>query len=310
MVKKNFSRLLIIGVAIVFIGCDSSGEKPKLRYTMTPVCDSWFFTGEPNTVFFSFYLYLPDGYDGTDAAYPLVVYLQGGPINGPHPTPALLGAGPLSPLYVSDTALDPAGRARMNANVRKSIVVYPLMPYYDSTYRDPVGYYNPESIDKIVEYLKTNYRVDKSRMYLTGSSEGGGGAWGYVWAYAEKVAAVIPVSCRLSWPANNGLKSTPTWIFHSFDDYFVAHSDLDFDALTGANVMSSYPHLGGNVASSAAGDCSISYAPATGLGEWKSGTVYPTGLINYTLYSSGGHDAWTRTFSNDLVWDWLYAQAK
>lgn len=76
---------------------------------MTPILGSYLYKAIPNQFYFSFYLYLPVNYDGGSFSYPLVMYLQGGPINGPEPTPALLGAGPLVPLYTSDAALSPAG---------------------------------------------------------------------------------------------------------------------------------------------------------------------------------------------------------
>lgn len=187
------------------------------------------------------------------------------------------------------------------------------MPFYDPTYRNPLGYYNPDTLDSIVTYIITNFSIDSKHIYVCGSSEGGGGAWGYAWGHSARVAAVIPVSCGLSWPVTDGLKQMPTWIFHSFDDTFVPHqttSDVDFDALTGTDVMKSYPYTNRNISLAAATDLTISYSTAMGLGAWTPGTVYPTGVITYTMYASGGHDAWTRTYANKDVYNWLYSQSK
>jgi predicted peptidase len=108
-------------------------------------------------------------------------------------------------------------------------------------------------------------------------------------------------------------KKIPTWIFHSFDDPYVLYttSNTSFDNLTGvSDVMKNYPHENGISSNPASGDYTISYSQSLGLGPWTPGTVYPTGIITYTLYSSGGHDAWTRTFSNCDVWKWLYNQSR
>jgi predicted peptidase len=34
------------------------------------------------------------------------------------------------------------------------------------------------------------------------------------------------------------------------------------------------------------------------------------GMPIYTEYEQVGHDSWTQTFANRLVWDWLFAQRK
>ncbi|MBN1649249.1 MAG: hypothetical protein JW874_14525 [Spirochaetales bacterium] len=49
------------------------------------------------------------------------------------------------------------------------------------------------------------------------------------------------------------------------------------------------------------GDCTVSWSES-GLGPWEPGVVYPSGVVSFTIYQSGEHDAWTRTYSNDTVW--------
>jgi len=229
------------------------------------------------------------------------------------PNPALLSAGPLLPIYVSDTQLDPGGLEKLDTKIRHSIIVIPMMPFYDQTYQNPLGWYNPETIDRIIEYVMALYRVDHERFYITGLSEGGGGAWGYALNYPAKITAIIPISCGLSWPATDALKTKPTWIFQSYDDTVCPHqtcSDAAFDAVTGVqDVLDSYPHMNGDPSKPATDDLTISYSNSSGLSSWNPGTVYPTGRTTYTLYASGGHDAWTRTYANPDVWTWLYAQS-
>ena len=306
MKSGSIGTLRAILLATAFsLSCASSGPTDASSFTVEPVLGSWLLSVTPSGRSFGFYVYLPDDYENTTANYPVLLYLQGWGNFGRQPNPALISSGPLAPLYLSDTALDPNGRERLDSRVRQSIVVTPRLPYYDPNYKDPLGYYNPDTLQTVVEYVVANYRVDPQRLYVTGLSEGGGGTWAYAWRHPEKVAAIVPISCSLSYPVVDALRSMPIWMLQSFDDPVVPHaqgSDAAFSAVTVvSHFMQQYP---------GDGDYTISYSPATGLGPWTPGTVYPTGLVTYTLYASGGHDAWTRTYANESVWIWLYAQSK
>jgi predicted peptidase len=79
-----------------------------------------------------------------------------------------------------------------------------------------------ETIDHVVEFVKQKYRIDESRIYLTGLSLGGGGAWNYASEYGYKIAALAPV-CGAAWPnttrANNiAMHQIPVWAFHGLKD--------------------------------------------------------------------------------------------
>jgi predicted peptidase len=302
-------------LASLLLSCASAPKAPTApdsgvapgAFTIEPVFGSWLFSATPNGRSFGFYLYLPDDYQSSTTAYPLLLYMQGWGNFGKQPNPALLSSGPLAPLYLSDSALDSDGRDRLDSHVRNSIVVTPRLPYYDHTYQDTLGFYDPDTIQTVVDYILANYRVDQKRLYVTGLSEGGGGTWGYAWRHSEKVAAIVPVSCGLApYPVVDGLKKMPIWMLQDFDDPVVPHalgSDAAFSAITGvSNFMQTYPNDGG--------DYTISYSADAGVGPWTPGTVPPTGLVTYTLYASGGHDAWTRTYANPDIWLWLYAQSK
>jgi gliding motility-associated-like protein len=82
----------------------------------------------------------------------------------------------------------------------------------------PVNY-----IDAVIEYCKTYLRIDKSRIYLTGLSLGGGGVWSYAQdpVLVQKLAA-IAVACGHQ---NNPAKACtlaathlPVWAFHGDAD--------------------------------------------------------------------------------------------
>jgi predicted peptidase len=63
--------------------------------------------------------------------------------------------------------------------------------------------------------------VDPSRLYLTGNSMGGYGAWQLAMSLNDAFAAVIPVcGGGMYWNAGR-LKNTPVWAFHGAKDRVV-----------------------------------------------------------------------------------------
>jgi len=298
--------LLAITLTASLVSCAGTGPLPDDTFAVERIAgfDSWLLSVTPNGRSFGFYLYLPEDYDES-ASYPMVVYLQGWGNFGREPNPALLSSGPLSPLYHAGM-LDPARRGQLDSRIRASIVVAPRLPFYDPSYQNPQGYYDPDTLDSVVRFVMTNYRADASRLYITGLSEGGGGTWAYAWRHTEKVAAIVPICAWLAYPMKDELKILPVWNLQCFDDPVVPHAvggDATLQKVTGvANVLQGYPANSNNY--------TISYSAETGLGNWTLGVGPPTGTYTYTLYATGGHDAWTRTYANPDVWAWLFGQSK
>jgi dienelactone hydrolase len=81
----------------------------------------------------------------------------------------------------------------------------------------------PVDIDKLIQYAKTHYRVDESRIYLTGISLGAGTVWDYAVdneAYARNLAAITPMAGKSVGPSKLKAKviadaDLPVWGFHS-----------------------------------------------------------------------------------------------
>jgi predicted peptidase len=310
---KIIIGMIYIILSFIFFSCDSSPFEP-VEYTQTPVLGSWLLKVDTHGDTFNFYLYIPDDYDQTTDEYPLLFALHGD--NGDRsfyadPVPAHLSFGPLKPLYVSDTTLNPAGRANLNSHIKKSFVVYPKVPQIDETYQSRLGYWNPDAIDQIVEYLQKNYRIDRNRLYITGLSMGGGGTFLYASMKPGSAAAIIPICNGLPPSQNvNKIKGLPIWLFHCFDDSVVPYKTSICPTVNAimnvSNVMTGYPFTHTNQA--AADDYTRCYDQTAGIGPWQQGVVSPNGSFTFTLYRTGGHDAWTRTYANDAVWDWLYSQ--
>ena len=74
-------------------------------------------------------------------------------------------------------------------------------------------------INEIVNYFTSTLRIDKTRIYVSGLSMGGGVTWDYGAKYASKVAAIVPV-CGSHTPTQTKAKiiasaNLPVWAFHN-----------------------------------------------------------------------------------------------
>jgi predicted peptidase len=123
----------------------------------------------------------------------------------------------------------------------------------------------------LIESLQREFAIDDSRIYGVGLSMGGYGVWDILQRKPELFAAGAPI-CGGGDPAYaEKFSSTPVWAFHG---------DAD---------------------------------PAVPVGrsrEMIKALQAAGGRPIYTEYEQVGHDSWTKTFENRLLWDWLFAQRK
>jgi len=140
-----------------------------------------------------FYEYLPEGYvtDPPGTTYPLLIFFHGGGEIGQDSSSLvyLLKHGPLKLVYAGSFPTS----FKVNGTTYKFIIIAPQFTSSDNTY--------PYEVDRIIEYAKQNYKVDASRIYLTGLSFGGGICWNYVGNninYARKIAAMVPVAAYIN----------------------------------------------------------------------------------------------------------------
>lgn len=132
-------------------------------------------------------------------------------------------------------------------------------------------------IHAFIDYAKTAYDVDPSRIYLTGLSCGGIGVWNYLAEYADTqgLAAAISIAgdARQAFRRQGcALGRVPTWTFHGERD-------------PGMNVE-------------------YERAPITSLQACT-----PTPEARLTVFPGVGHNAWTRAYEahdND-IYAWLRA---
>lgn len=133
-------------------------------------------------------------------------------------------------------------------------------------------WWNNANLDALYADVLKQYNVDPSRVYLTGLSMGGYGAWTWAQGSPDKFAAIIPI-CGAGTPANACvLKTKPIWVFHNVDDNTVSVSNSRdmVDALK------------------------------------KCGST----LVKYTENPTGGHDSWTKAYKDPALFAWLSEQKK
>jgi predicted peptidase len=123
----------------------------------------------------------------------------------------------------------------------------------------------------LIEALGNEYRIDKDRIYLTGVSMGGYGTWDLLSRRPELFAAAIPIAGGGDPAQAEKLAKLPIWTFHGDADRLVS-IDRPRDMVAALKKAGGAPKI--------------------------------------TEYKGGSHDAWTATYKNPEVLDWLFEQKK
>ena len=117
-------------------------------------------------------------------------------------------------------------------------------------------------------------KVDLNRLYLTGFSYGGVGAYALAQHFPNEFAAVVPISALPPLPEYfNHQFPGNWWHFHNEGNYNRRGVDMqDIEAFA-------------KLVNNAGGDFRIGTFPAN------------------------GHDAWTKTWREDVVWKWMFSKS-
>ena len=200
-----------------------------------------------------FLLYLPEGYrDKLDIKWPLLIFLHGAGERGDdlnkvkvHGPPKLIEKGKKFPF----------------------VVISPQCPKGKK--------WDDEVLSELLDYACKKYRVDTSRLYLTGLSMGGYGSWSLGMALCDRFAAIAPICgggsfidvYNASGAKGKALRSLGVWAFHGAKDTVVpvGESKKMVDALR------------------------------------KFGHPAP----KLTIYPNARHDSWTTTYDNAELYRWL-----
>jgi predicted peptidase len=203
-------------------------------------------------------LFLPDGY-GADATkrWPLIFFLHGA---GERGTNVWLVAkhGPPK-VDTSDTNFP-------------FIVVSPQCP--------PGQHWSDDSLLALLDHIEATYPVDPHRVYLTGLSMGGFGAWSLGINHPDRFAALAPICgggnfIDIYFAAEEhraALASLPVWAFHGAKDPTVP--------VTESQRM-------------------VDYLKKLGVRE-----------VKLTVYPEAQHDSWTQTYANPELFAWFLQHSR
>lgn len=118
----------------------------------------------------------------------------------------------------------------------------------------------------LLDKVLSSYHIDQDRVYLTGLSMGGNGAWSLAEAQPHRFAAVTPI-CGVGNRVNAiNMKELPVWVFHGAQD----------------NVV-----------------------PLNESAAMVNALRFCNGNVKFTVYQDAGHDSWTQTYNNQALYDWF-----
>src|SRR6476661_409364 len=218
-----------------------------------------------------YYEYLPAGYN-SNTTYPLIVFNHGiGELGSglPGDLEKILNCWTSLPRRIANggfpTSFNVGGQ-------QKGFIV--ISPQYK-------GWPSASDVNDVINYAVNNYRVDQSRIYVSGLSMGGGVTWDFASAYPNRAAAIVPV-CGASYPDQGKAQTIanaklPVWALHN-----------DFDG----TVQSSYTK------------------------DWVTNITNFGGNARKTIFPDYGHDAWTKSYNpsyrenNMNVYEWMLQYSK
>lgn len=169
---------------------------------------------------YPYLLYLPKEYSANDKNFPLVIYLGGGSQNG-NDLNKLKTYG--IPFYIEQ------------GHEYNFIIASPQCP--------EKKYWTTENwFDSLYADLASTYRIDTTRIYVTGISNGGFGTWQVAMDYPHRFAAIAPLCGGVNDKdtVNLGsLKQLPIWTFHgTADDMIPIHETERI-----VNKLEAYGHI-------------------------------------------------------------------
>lgn len=132
------------------------------------------------------------------------------------------------------------------------------------------GFWDLRALDYLLDSLSAKLPIDPSRIYLTGSSRGGLGAWTLAMQYPDRFAALVSVCGAVPHPYHVWIPDDlPLWIFHGVDDEAIPTSEtfMMLDLLRSRHER--------------------------------------TADTKVTIYEGVGHEAWERAYGEEALYRWM-----
>lgn len=135
-------------------------------------------------------------------------------------------------------------------------------------------YWDEEVLYRLIQKVIKENKIDPDRIYLTGLSMGGWGAWNLAFAHPDMFAALVPIAGfvdRVPMIENCKIKNIPTRIFHGLLDDVV---DVSYSVNIYKKLKS----------------CSTD--------------------IELTIFDDANHDSWTRVYDDPAIYEWMLQQKR
>lgn len=235
----------------------------------------------------AYYEYLPQGYDPNGSTtYPLILFMTGiGEFGSGSAAqlPYVLKWG--VPKLINDGKFPTSFTS--GGQTHRFIVITPQFLKGSEP--------KPDDMNTVLNYIVAHYKVNLSRIYITGLSYGGGLSFAYAGrnaTYAARIAAIVPTASPIPLPTETGY------------DTIYARSRV----IAAANIPVWATHNSGDTPDSAARTIAyidnINQAPA------------PNPLAKKTIFAVGGHDSWTKTYDLNFrengynIFEWMLLYQK
>lgn len=239
--KTNPMKQLLAGLLLLLpIMCQAAPEKPQHGT----------FTAKRNVIpgGYNFWVYTPEEYEEGGHPLPLIIFLHGASLCGNN--------------------LDRVRRYGTLDAIEKGKIIPTLVV----APQNPGGAWKPGKLNDLLEWMKRNYEVDTTRVFVIGMSLGGYGTLDFVGTYPEKIAAAMALCGGCSLNDVQGLGKVPLWIMHGTADRAVS--------LNQSKAVVSSLHNAGN-----------------------------DRLLRYTWIPGGSHSVLARLFYLQKTYDWLFAHS-
>ena len=135
------------------------------------------------------------------------------------------------------------------------------------------GSWNPDKVLEVLEYVKKNYNVDESRIYVCGMSLGGYGTLHFAGKHADKITAAVAICGGGNVSDGCKLATIPLWVQHGDKDYIVPVSESK-------KIVEAVKKCDENAD------------------------------VTLTIIKGGNHGSVERLFHEDAIYDWLFKQKR
>ena len=143
---------------------------------------------------YNFWVYTPQDYYYSLERTPVIIFLHGASLCG-HNLNKVRRYGPLDAIVKG-----------------RDIEAINIVP------QNPGGAWNPKKVMQVLDWVKSNYQCDSTRVYVLGMSLGGFGTMDVCGTYPDRIAAGIALCGGTSLKDVSGLGKLPFWIIHGTAD--------------------------------------------------------------------------------------------